>query len=141
MTHNCFYFVDPGDFLLTCEGGRELCYIIPLQPQNPTHPIALSINLYSTPLGISYDPIEKRIYWTTSFGYILQSSLNDSFLNIVIRGLGRPMGIEIDITGRNIYFADESDNSIRVARLDGSHQASLVKIDSPQGITLDSSSG
>ena len=126
---------------MTCEGGRKLCYFIPLHPNNPTHPMALSITVAYTPMGISYDPIEKRIYWTTSSGHILQSSLNDSFPHVVKRGLGRPMGIEIDITGRNIYFADESDNSIRVITTDGSHQAILVTVDSPQGITLDSSSG
>lgn len=139
MTNNCF-FVDAGDILLTCEGGRKLCYFIPLHPHNPSHPMALSITVASTPMGISYDPIEKRIYWTSS-GYILQSSLNDSFPHVVRRGLGRPMGIEIDITRRNIYFADESDNSIRVTTTDGSLQAILVRVDSPQGITLDSSSG
>ena len=51
------------------------------------------------------------------------------------------MDIEIDLVGRNIYFADQNENTIRVATLDGSYQAVLVEVPSPQGIALDSVSG
>lgn len=51
------------------------------------------------------------------------------------------MGIEIDPVGRNIYFADENENSIKIAKLDGSHAVALVNVQSPQGIALDISSG
>ena len=51
------------------------------------------------------------------------------------------MDIEIDVAGRNIYFADQDDNTIRVATLDGSYQTVLVEVSSPQGIALDSDNG
>ena len=51
------------------------------------------------------------------------------------------MGIEVDNAGRNIYFADENEGKIRVSNLDGSYQAVLVDVESPQGIVLDSLAG
>ena len=58
-----------------------------------------------------------------------------------MRGLWRPMGIEIDLDGRIIYFADEYENNIKIAKLDGSYETVIVTVESPQGIALDSSSG
>lgn len=51
------------------------------------------------------------------------------------------MDIEIDLVGRNIYFADEDEDKIRVATLDGSYQALILNVESPQGIALDILSG
>lgn len=125
-----------------CEGGRRLCYYVPLQTQTPPNPaVPLSIPLDSTPFGVSFDPVERRIYWTDEYGYINRAFLNDESKQVVVRGLSRPLGIEIDPVGRNIYFADENENSIKIAKLDGSHAAALVNVQSPQGITLDISLG
>jgi len=60
---------------------------------------------------------------------------------VVIKSVRRPMGIEIDPVGRNIYFADQNDNTIKIAKLDGSYQTVIVEVPSPQGIALDSVSG
>ena len=92
-------------------------------------------------MGISYDPTEKRIYWTDVYGSIRGSLLNGSLPQVLERGLGRPRGIEIDVVGRNIYFANEGENNIRVKSIDGPYQAILVNVESPQGIALDSLSG
>ena len=92
-------------------------------------------------MGISYDPTEKRIYWTDVYGGIRGSLVNGSFPQVLEIGLGTPKGIEIDVVGRNIYFANEAENNIRVKAIDGSYQAILVNVESPQGIALDSLSG
>ena len=92
-------------------------------------------------MGISYDPTEKRIYWTDVYGSIWGSLVNGSFPQVLERGLRTPKGIEIDVVGRNIYFANEAEDNIRVKAIDGSHQAILVNVESPQGIALDSLSG
>lgn len=118
-----------------------MCYFISLHPQKPPSTIPLLIPLDDTPMGISYDPTERRIYWSDAYGYIHRAFLNGSSTQVIIRGLWRPMGIEIDIVGRKIYFADEYENNIRVATLDGNYQALLLTVESPQGIALDSLSG
>ena len=118
-----------------------MCRFISLHPQKPPSTIPLLIPLDDTPMGISYDPTERRIYWSDAYGYIHRAFLNGSSTQVIIRGLWRPMGIEMDIVGRKIYFADEYENNIRVATLDGNYQALLLTVESPQGIALDSLSG
>ena len=51
------------------------------------------------------------------------------------------MGIELDLVGRNIYFADYYGDKISIASLDGAHQNVLVYVPNPQAIALDSESG
>jgi len=101
----------------------------------------LSILLDDTPRGISYDPTERRIYWTDTYGNINRAFLTSSSVEVLTRGHGSPMDIEIDLVGRNIYFADEDEDKIRVATLDGSYQALILNVESPQGIALDILSG
>ena len=127
--------------MLSCEGGRKACYYIPLQLQIPHHLVPLPIALDTTPYGVSYDPIENRIYWTDYYGRINRAFLSNSSSEVVMKGLWRPMDIEIDQDGRNMYFAVEYDNHIKVAKLDGSYETVIVTVESPQGIALDSSSG
>ncbi|KAL9988042.1 hypothetical protein ACROYT_G002440 [Oculina patagonica] len=133
--------LDADDFLLFCESGRKLCYFIPLPLASPAQIIPLKIAIDSTPAGISYDPIEKRIYWTDLSGSINRAFLHNSSQETVVRGISYPMGIEVDVIGRTIYVADYYINNIRVASLDGVNQAVLVDVQYPQGIALDSISG
>ena len=141
-----FFFISNSaadDFLLLCEGGRKLCYFIPLRPPTPPHlhVTPLSILLDDTPRGISYDPTERRIYWTDTYGNINRAFLTGSSAEVLTRGHGSPKDIEIDLAGRNIYFADEYEDKIRVATLDVSYQAIILNVESPQGIALDSLAG
>ena len=121
-----------------------MCYYIPLQQQAPLNPNPLSILLDFSPLGISYDSAENRIYWADTYGTIHRAFLTNApnqVSQVVIRGMSRPMGVEIDPIGKNIYIADQNNNNIKVLRVDGSYESVIVEIGSPQGIALDSTSG
>ena len=107
----------------------------------PPNLLPLGILLDNTPVGVSYDPVEKRIYWSDDYGNILRAFLTGNEAEVVIKGLTQPMGIEIDLVGRMIFYADENGNTITVANLDGSYPAVLVNVESPQGIALDSLAG
>ena len=126
---------------MSCEGGRGLCYFIPLLSETPLTASPLEMPLDYSPLGVSYDPVERRIYWTDSYGNVNRALLDGTSTEVIIRGHWNLMGIEVDPVGRKIYYADEYANKIRVSTLDGSSQATLVNVDSPQGIVLDSSEG
>ena len=104
-------------------------------------PSIVPVTLLYSPIGVSYDPIQRQIYWTDEYGYIQRSGLNDSLPQLVLPGLGKPMGIEIDSLGRNIYFAEESQHKIRVKGINSPYIVTLAEVDTPQGIALDSSSG
>jgi len=90
---------------------------------------------------MTYDPVENTVYWSDGCKNIYRGFLNRRGAQVVIKSTRRPMDIEIDLVGRNIYLADRNENTIRVARLDGSYQAVLVEVPSPQGIALDSVNG
>ena len=132
---------DADDFLLFCENTRGLCHSIPLPQDSPAVVIPLKVTFEYAPTAISYDSKEKQIYWTDDYGNIYRSFLNNGTREAVVRGLSSPMGIDVDVIGRNVYFADSNDNNIRVASLDGSDQANLVDVQSPQSIALDSVDG
>ena len=142
-----FFLADLKNFLLSCEGGRKLCYFIPIKPDrdSPLKLTPLSFQPSSTcskwQTAVSYDPVENTVYWTDGCTNIYRGSLNSNGSQVVIRGMKRPVDIEIDPVGRNIYFADQDDNTIGVAKLDGSYQTVIVEVPSPQGIALDSVSG
>ena len=121
--------------------GRKLCYFIPLLSETPLHASPLVILLNYTPREISYDPVERRIYWTDGYGNVIRAFLSGNSTQVLITGLWNLWDIEVDAVGRNIYFADQYEGKIRVSNLDGSNQAVLVDVDSPQGIALDSSAG
>ena len=108
---------------------------------SPAQLIPLRIDIDFKPEGISYDPVEKRIYWTDYFGNINRAYLNNGSREEVVTGISYPMGIEVDVIGRNIYFADYYGNNIIVASLDGSKQVVIVDVEYPQGIALDSVDG
>lgn len=118
-----------------------MCHFVPLPQETPAQTIPLKLALDFMPVGISYDPEEKRIYWTDDYGRINRAFINNGSAEVVVRGIDYPMGIAIDLVGRNIYFADYYGNNIRIASLDGTYQAVLVDIEYPQGIALDSVSG
>ena len=118
-----------------------MCYMMSLPLQKHLLPSILPVSFFNSPIGVSYDPRERQIYWTEEIGNIRRSGLNDSLPQLVLSGLGQPMGIEIDSLGRNIYYAEESHNKIRVKGINSPFITTLADVDTPQGIALDSSSG
>lgn len=78
-------------------------------------------------------------YWTEQSGSIVRSYLNGSSRDVIVTGLKSPSGIAIDYIGQNLYFADRS--GIKVSKLDGSYQATLISSASAHGISLDCEAG
>ena len=118
-----------------------MCNSVSLLSETPPYIVTPLFELNSAPNGISYDPVEKRIYLTNSSGHIHRAFVNNGSSENVIRGLQTPMGIEIDPIGRTIYFCDQDQDKIKVSTLDGSIQAVIVDVPSPQGIALDGTMG
>ena len=119
-----------------------MCYVMSLPLQQHATPPMLPLDVFYSPVGVSYDPFEKLMYWTDTNGNIRKSRLNDSLPQYVLpRPMRQPMSLDIDIVARNIYVAEEGGNKIRVIAIDESVLADLIDVDSPQGIALDSLSG
>ena len=118
-----------------------MCYYMSLEQSTPLNPLPLSIPLAISPFGGAYDSAEEQIYWADADGNIHRAFLTDTTSQVVIKGISRPMGLEIDPIGRNIYVTYQNENNIKVLKLDGSYATVIVDVDSPQGIALDSNSG
>ena len=115
-----------------------MCYYMSLEQPTPLNPMPLSIPLTISSFGVAYDSVEERIYWADADGNIHRAFLTDTTSQVVIKGISRPMGLEIDPIGRNIYVADQNENNIKVVKLDGSYETVIVDVDAPQGIALNS---
>lgn len=79
-------------------------------------------------------------YWTEQSGSIVRAHLNGSSREVIATGLTRPTGIAIDYISQILYIADQT--GIKVSRLDGSYQVTLINSsEACHGIALDSEAG
>ncbi|KAM4693380.1 nidogen-1 isoform 2-T2 [Discoglossus pictus] len=96
-------------------------------------------------IGLSYDCVDKFVYWTDISGpSISRASIHGGEPTTIIKtDLGSPEGIAVDHLGRNIFWTDSVMDKIEVAKLDGSHRRVLIDTDleNPRGIVADASKG
>ena len=53
------------------------------------------VSIKAVPMGITVDPVGKRLYWTNSHGWIQSSNLQGTARRNVAKGLGSPGGIAL----------------------------------------------
>jgi hypothetical protein len=103
--------------------------------------------------GIALDPIHDKLYFTyinplidsLLAGGVARADLDGSNLELIVGGLGKPIGITVDAVGGGIYWADAmsispagGDGAIKAADLDGQNQRVIVGgLDVPYGVALD----
>jgi sugar lactone lactonase YvrE len=84
------------------------------------------------------------MYWSDFFGGgdIQQANLDGSGQTSIIKGLGQPAGITLDLAGSQMYFADYARGEILRANLDGSGQTILAsRLGSLPWVALDLAHG
>ena len=103
------------------------------------------------PHDIALDVAGGKMYWTDdSADRIQRANLDGSNIETLVRrtkrsfwggisGRGDPYGIALDVAGGKMYWADEGENEILRANLDGSNIEILVShgLANPHGIALD----
>lgn len=91
--------------------------------------------------GITFDPVESKIYWThVSRGWISRSNLDGSDLEMPwMDGLQKPFDIVVDHLDRKIYWTGvSSSGKIQRTNLDGSNTIDILSgLSFPLGIALD----
>lgn len=98
------------------------------------------------PLDISVDTIDAAIYWserTASGPRIRRANLDgsdvvDLITSLTLPGFSTAAGLEVDVAGRAVYFADGgAGGSILRCNLDGSDPTPIVtNLNDPTGVTL-----
>lgn len=111
---------------------------VPLDVKKP-HLTAVPV-ASQTPVAVDYDYQEQKVYWTDlyfGYGKISRAYLNGSNVEVLISGLSSPKGLAVDGRARNLYFTDNTRNTLEVSRLDGSYRRKLFTVDSPYDVALD----
>jgi hypothetical protein len=105
----------------------------------------------SAPLGLAVDSASAKRYWVvrTLFGGpvngIIRSNLDGGRPEILVRGLGEPVGLALDLRHGTMYWTDHAPDSPKIQRanLDGGNVQTLVAsgLVDPIGIALDVGGG
>ena len=69
-------------------------------------------SLRSVPLGITVDPMNRKLYWTSSRGTIQCANLDGSNIQILVVGLGRPAGIVVSTAQDDVVIIETSLDKI-----------------------------
>lgn len=80
------------------------------------------------PLGMGYDPVEQKIYWTNRDGSdsLARSDLDGSNFEVLIAfTFEAPHGVSIDVAGRKMYYTLSASTRIARADLDGANEQIL----------------
>ena len=93
--------------------------------------------IYSLPLDIAIDPIDRNLYATNTNGKILRLSLDGANFNAnFITNLEDPRHIALDAVGRKLYWT-EADKRIRRANLNDSNvQTVITGLQTPGALTV-----
>jgi hypothetical protein len=103
------------------------------------HTTGPGLNTTPTPWSMSLDTIHNKLYWlggqnqatnlTTT--YIVRSNLDGTNVEIVKQGSSdqfSPQGLAVDGNAGKVYWADITNNAIRVANLDGTGEQNLYAL-------------
>ncbi|XP_025082125.1 low-density lipoprotein receptor-related protein 5-like [Pomacea canaliculata] len=90
------------------------------------------------PLGIDYDPVDGRVYWSNQLEKTIRSANLDGSDAQLVRNFsqgGRLLGLSVDSVSRLLFYGDDGNKVIGMISLDNnSHQ---IVIDSDIGQPLD----
>lgn len=121
-------------------------------PGDPPEQVLASFN----PLGIALDQSvgagDGKIYWAVqvlpppnpgqTIDGILRANLDGTEVEVVVDGLGSPIGIALDLVARKVYWADHGFGTISRANLDGSDvEDVLTGLNDPIDLALDVAAG
>jgi hypothetical protein len=103
--------------------------------------------------GNALDPLREKLYFTyinplidsLLAGGIARADLDGSNIEPLVGGQGKPIGIAVDVTGGDIYWADAltispagGSGAIKTANLDGQNERTILGgLDVPYGVALD----
>lgn len=85
---------------------------------------AVLTNLPGSAFGMSIDPVDTMIYWTSTSGTLQRAKLDGSQRQQIASGLAQPDGLAVDVENRKLYWVEKG--KISQANLDGSGAEVLV---------------
>ena len=107
--------------------------------------ISLPFQNITSPLGIAFNPLDGRLYWTDSTrGVVARSSIDGQDQEDIHWNVVNPLGIALDLVGGNVYWISSWGDTIEVSKLNGDYRKELCchhLNPSAREITLDTKRG
>ena len=106
--------------------------------------VPLPFSNIESPMGVAFDPFEKRVYWTDyTLGVVYRSTIDGKNQEIIRSNVSAPLGIDLDLVAGNVYWINSDDRTIEVSDLNGNYWKVLVYnlSSSPVDIALDTARG
>lgn len=92
-------------------------------------------------VGIDFDCVDERVYWTDVPGHAIRSAkLDGTDVKVVVSdGIKSPEGIAVDWKSRNIYFVDSMKDTINVIDMEGKYMKTIIKdgLVNPRALAID----
>ncbi|KAK3596076.1 hypothetical protein CHS0354_011759 [Potamilus streckersoni] len=132
-----------SSFLLITTNDKPHIYgVVPSNGQG----IELPLQSYGKPHAISYDPINRTIFWTeTTLPMICSASISGNNERVVryLKHKSSPQGIAVDATSRLLFYTDKENGIIAALSLDGSSEKVVIrnKFDEPGDIVTNPING
>ena len=130
-----------GDVLFVADADHSELYISQF---SDSILVPLPFSNIDSPTGIAFDPFEDRVYWTDdTLNVVYRSTIDGKNQEIIRSGVSEPMGIDLDLVAKNVYWINGGDRTIEVSKLNGDFWKVLVSdlASSPVDITLDTTKG
>ncbi|XP_063952170.1 low-density lipoprotein receptor-related protein 6-like [Lytechinus pictus] len=147
---NCtlgFYLADNGkacvsdlvqdDFFLVTDTYRRSIFQVSIESN--LEPKALYLPSIQNPIAVSFDPIDRKVYWSDVGSKTLsRASLDGNDYQVIARdAIDHPDGIAVDSISRLLYWTDFGTHGLSVSHLDGSYRKTLIHgLDKPRSIVL-----
>ncbi|XP_030827887.1 uncharacterized protein LOC115919137 isoform X2 [Strongylocentrotus purpuratus] len=143
-----FYLADDGkscvsdlvrdNFFLVTDTYRRAIFQVDMQ-STTFEPKALFLPSIQNPIAVSFDPIDRKVYWTDVTSKTLsRASLDGNDYQVIARdGIEVPDGIAVDSISRLVYWTDYGTHGISVSHLDGSNRKMLIRgLEKPRALVL-----
>ena len=106
--------------------------------------VPLPFSNIESPMGVAFDPFEKRVYWTDyTLGVVYRSTIDGKNQEIIRSNVSAPLGIDLDLVAGNVYWINSDERTIEVSGFNGNYWKVLVyNLSSfPVDIALDTARG
>ncbi|XP_072044257.1 uncharacterized protein [Amphiura filiformis] len=120
------------DFILSANAGRDNIYTAPLTCFKVFRFTSLPIDSIDKPRGLSYDPVERKIYWIEAANTkIVRSNYDGTDPEDVVTGISSPYALRLDIVNRIVFWTQliPAKKGIRYIYMDKTRQGFVSNSD------------
>ncbi|XP_072178783.1 uncharacterized protein [Diadema setosum] len=131
------------NFFLITDSYRRAIFQVDMS--DPTfEPEALRLTSLQNPIAVTFDPVDRLVYWTdVAANTISRGSLDGQRQEVILSAeVQHPDGIAVDSSSRLLYWTDFELQTLSVSRLDGSDHKTLIRgLGKPRALVLHPAKG